>query len=119
MLTIKDSSKELTKVERYFMTQSQAMEMLQNVEDGVKIPVAAFCLYEDYKEDEEKTVTLLSILTPDNRVFVTQSKTFMRSFGDIADVFREDNGEYDAFTIVKVSGKTKAGRPFVNCVLDI
>ena len=119
MLTIKSSSKELSKVERYLMTQGQGMEMLQNVEDGSKIPVSAFCIYEDYKETDETTVTLLSILTPDNKVFVTQSATFIRSFGDIADVFANEDGTYDAFTVVKISGKTKAGRPFVNCVLDI
>ena len=118
MLSIKSVSKELTKVERYLMTQSQDMTMLQNVEDGTAIEVAAFCQYEDYKEDKEETVSLLSILTPDNRVFVTQSATFTRSFRDIADVFHDDDG-YEPFTIIKLSGKTNAGRPFINCALDV
>ena len=118
MLSIKSTSKELSKVERYLMTQSQDMTMLQNVEDGTAIEVAAYCFYEDFKEDKEETVSLLSILTPDNRVFVTQSATFARSFSDIADIFY-DEGVYDSFTIIKISGKTNAGRPFINCKLDV
>ena len=64
-------------------------------------------------EETGEVSSLLGILDPDGNSYVTQSATFKRSFADIADIF--DDGE--KFSIKKISGQTKAGRPYVNCVL--
>ena len=55
----------------------------------------------------------MSIITTDNSVYSTQSVTFKRSIKDIEDFMQFP------FTVMKISGQSKAGRNFVDCVLDI
>ena len=110
---IKKTSRELTKVERYRLTLSPEIKTIQNLADDSIIKVAAFCEFVDVDEETGEVSNLLGILDPDGNSYVTQSKTFMRSFSDIADIF--DDGE--EFSIKKISGLNKAGRPYVNCVL--
>lgn len=57
---------------------------------------------------------MLSIITPEKKVYSCQSATFKRSISDIHSVM-----ETTPFTVIKISGKTKAGRDFINCVLDV
>lgn len=110
---IKRTSRELTKVERYRMTLSPEIKTVQNIPDDTVINVSAFCIFDDINEETGEVSNLLGILDGDGNSFVTQSATFRRSFADIADIF--DDGE--EFSIRKISGETKAGRPYVNCVL--
>lgn len=110
---IKKTSRELTKVERYRMTLSPEIKTIQNIPDDTVIDVSAFCTFDDIDEETGEVSNLLSILDKNGESFVTQSATFRRSFSDIADIF--DDGE--EFSIRKISGETKAGRPYVNCVL--
>ena len=110
---IKRTSRELTKVERYRMTLSREIKTIQNIADDTVINVSAFCIFDDINEETGEVSNLLGILDENGNSFVTQSATFRRSFADIADIF--DDGE--EFAIRKISGETKAGRPYVNCVL--
>lgn len=55
----------------------------------------------------------MSIITTDNAVYSTQSLTFKRSIKDIEVIMQFP------FPVKKISGQTKAGRNFVDCVLDI
>jgi len=110
---IKKTSRELTKVERYRMTLSPEIKTVQNIPDDTVINVSAFCVFDDINEETGEVSNLLGILDENGNSFVTQSATFRRSFADIADIF--DDGE--EFAIRKISGETKAGRPYVNCVL--
>lgn len=112
-MNILEQSRELTKVELYLMTKNPACISVSNVADSTVINVSAFLVYEDINSKGE-TVELLSILTPDNKVYACQSATFKKSFKDIADI-----ADGDEFAVVKVSGTTKAGRPYINCVLDV
>ena len=57
---------------------------------------------------------ILSVITPDKEVYSCQSATFKRSLKDIATIMGDK-----PFSVIKTSGKTKAGRDFVNCELDI
>lgn len=111
---VKKSSESLTKKELYLMTQAPDIKVIKDVEDGTVIPVKAWCIFEDTKEQTGETVTLLSILTPENIAYSCQSATFKRSFTDILDIMEDE-----AFSIRKFSGTTKAGRPFVNCSLVV
>lgn len=50
----------------------------------------------------------------EKEVYCRQSTTFKRSMKDIQNIM---NGK--PFSIIKISGKTKAGRDYINCTLDI
>lgn len=112
-IEIKKTSRELTKVERYRLTLSPEIKTVQDVADDTVISVVAYCEFKDINEQTGEVSDLLGILDKDGTSYVTQSATFRRSFMDIADIF--DDGE--EFAIRKISGKTKADRPYVNCVL--
>lgn len=108
------STQEYTEIEKYLMTVSPSIESMKNLPDGTKIPVKKYMLFDDVKEDTGEADEILSILTPDNKVYSAQSATVKRSFKDIMEIM---NGK--PFTIIKISGKTKANRDFINCILDI
>lgn len=113
MITVTETSRELTKVEEYLMTQASNIEVVKNLADGEKLTVSAWCTFID-KKDDGTEVELLSILDTNNKAYSCQSATFKRSFRDIASLM----GDIE-FTIIKSSGTTKAGRPYVNCELDV
>ena len=112
MINIKETSREFDEVEQYLMTISPAIISMKDVEDGTSIAVDGTLLFEDEKED--KTVEILSIITPDKQVYSCQSATFKRSLGDIVRIM---NGK--PFSVLKMSGTTKAGRPYIDCQLDL
>lgn len=114
MITIKETSREFTPVEKYLMTKSPHITSMKDVADGEKITVDGYLTFDDVKEKTGEVVEVLSIITPDKKVFSCQSATFKRSVSDIHDVM-----ETATFTIIKISGKTKAGRDFINCILDV
>lgn len=108
------TEQEYTEIEKYLMTVSPSIESMKNLPDGEKIPVKKYMMFEDVKEKTGEVVEILSILTPDNKVYGAQSATVKRSFADIVSIM---SGK--TFTIIKTSGKTKAGRDFINCILDV
>lgn len=108
------SNQEYNEVEKYLMTISPAIESMKNLPDGKKIPVKKYMFFEDVKENTGETVEILSILTPDNQVYSAQSGTVKRTFNDILNIMGDK-----PFTIVKISGKSKAGRDFISCYLDV
>lgn len=112
MIKVTETSRELEKVEQYLMTQASNIKVVKDIPDGTKINVKAWCKFVDTKEDGTE-VELLSILDDNKVAYSCQSATFKRSFLDIADLMGEE------FTIVKTSGTTNAGRPYVNCELDV
>ena len=111
-ITITSASRELTEEEQYLMTISPAIVSVKDVEDGTSITVAGILNFEDIKDDGE-VVDVMSIITPENQVYSCQSATFKRSINDISTIM---HGK--AFSVIKTSGKTKAGRDFINCELD-
>lgn len=115
MIEMKSASKELSKIERYKLTLSPEIQTVQDLEDNVVIDVVAYCEFNDVNESTGEVASLLGILAKDGSSYVTQSATFKRSFSDIADIYTDD-GESE-FSIRKISGITKAGLPYVNCVL--
>ena len=113
MITIKETSRDFTELELYLMTIAPSIVSMKDVEDGTKINVDGFLTFEDVKENTGEVVEVLSVITPEKEVYSCQSATFKRSVKDIANIMK------GAFTIIKQSGKTKAGRDYINCVLDI
>lgn len=112
-ITIKTQSKDFTEVEQYLMILDKGIHSLKDVEDNTSIPVAGFLTFTDEKESGD-SVDILSIITPDNEVFSCQSATFKRSFDNIANIM---HGKL--FSVIKVSGTTKSGRPYIDCTLDV
>lgn len=112
-ITINSQSKDFTEVEHYLMTLDRGIQSLKDVDDNTHISVAGYLTFTDEKDNGD-SVDILSIITPDNEVFSCQSATFKRSFGNIANIMHDK-----AFSIIKVSGITKAGRPYIDCALDV
>lgn len=114
MITIKAVSRDFTSLEKYLMTTSPDITSMKDVVDGEKITVDGYLTFDDVKEKTGEVVEVLSIITPEKKVYSCQSATFKRSISDIHGVM-----ETTPFTVIKISGKTKAGRDFINCVLDV
>ena len=113
MVEIKEMSREFTKVEKYLMTTAPDIKSLKNIEDGESIPIDGFLIFDDIKDNGDAQ-EILSIITPDKEVYSGQSATFRQSMKDIESVM---DGE--KFSIIKISGKTKVGRDYINCILDV
>lgn len=113
MITINEQSKNLTEVEVYLMTVSPAIKIMKDVPDGTSIAVDAVINFSDVKEDGSSSC-ITSILTPEKAVYAFQSQTFYNSLQDIMSIMGEK-----PFSIVKTSGKTKNGRDYINCELDL
>jgi hypothetical protein len=114
MINIKEMSREFNEVEQYLMTIAPSIISMKDVEDGERITVDGILMFEDIKEDTGETVEVMSIITPEKHVYSCQSATFKRSVRDISNIM---NGK--PFTIIKTSGKTKANRDYINCILDV
>lgn len=113
MITIKNETRNFTKVEQYIMTKAPTIKTVKTLDDGDVINVAGYIEFVDVKEDGT-TAEIMSIITSDNMVYTTQSATFKRSIKDIETVM-----EGFPFPVKKISGQSKAGRKYVDCVLDI
>lgn len=112
-VNIISTSKELTPVERYLMTVAPNIRSVKDIPDDTTFNAVASCVFEDVKEDGD-VATIFSVLTDNGEVLSAQSKTFRQSFEDIVGAV----GAYPV-PVKKISGKTKAGREYVNCVLDV
>lgn len=112
MITITNTSKEFTPVEKYLLTVAPTIKTVKTLNDGDVINVAGYLEFIDEKEDGT-TAELMSIITTDNAVYSTQSMTFKSSIKNIEAIMQFP------FPVKKISGESKAGRKFVDCVLDI
>ena len=114
MIEIKACSREFTDIEQYLMTIAPSITSMKDVPDGTHITVNGILTFEDTKDSTGEASEILSVITPENKVYSCQSATFKRSIRDISIIMKGKS-----FTIVKTSGKTKAGRDFINCELDV
>lgn len=114
MVEIKETSRDFNEVETYLMTIAPTIISAKEIEDGEKITVDGFMVFDDVKESTGEAVEIMSIITPESKVYSCQSATFKRSVKDIANIMHGKE-----FTIIKISGETKAGRAYINCVLDV
>lgn len=113
MVEIVKASREFTKVETYLMTVAPGITSLKDVPDGTSIDVSGTLEFNDIKDTTGEIAEIISIITPDNKVYSAQSKTVKRSIHDIENIM---DGEQ--FSVIKTSGLTKAGRTFINIELD-
>lgn len=106
---------EFSRKELYKMTKDASIVQMKSVPDETEIEVSKYLTFEDVKENGD-TTTVHSILSTDGVAYAYQSKTFDKSLRDIAEIMT-DGTFNEPFTIKKISGKTKAGRDFINCAL--
>lgn len=108
------SSDELSKKQVYDLTKSPAAISVKDLADGAKLSVTAWVVFEDNKQDGDAAEILSvlgdDVLTGESVIWATQSATFKREFFTAWEM-----ADGDAITIEKMSGTTKAGRPFVTC----
>lgn len=114
MIKVMGQTREFTPVERYLLTVAPTIRTVKTLNDGDVIEVAGYLEFIDEKEDGT-TAELMSIITTDHAVFSTQSVTFKRSIKDIETAMQ---GCFP-FPVKKITGQSKAGRDYVDCVLDI
>ena len=112
MIKVTNQTKEFTEIEKYLMTTAPTIKTVKTLQDGDVINVAGYIEFIDEKEDGT-TAELMSIITTDKTVYSTQSVTFKRSIKNIEAVIQFP------FPVKKISGQSKAGRNYVDCVLDI
>ena len=112
MITITNTTKEFTPVEKYLLTVAPTIRTIKTLNDGDVINVAGQLEFVDEKDDGT-AAELMSIITTDNAVYSTQSATFKRSIKAIEAIMQFP------FPVKKISGESKAGLNFVDCVLDI
>lgn len=115
MKEIIEKTREFTRKELYQLTMSPEQVLLKNIKDGTVISAKDYIMYKDTKENGEETELLSFFGAADGgdvEVYVTQSKTFKRSFKDIFDLC-----DGDAFEVKKITGQSKNGRQYVDCVM--
>lgn len=93
----------------YKLTRGENTTIQKKV--GTEITPAAWCIRDDTNSKNED-VTILSVMDYSGVVYSTISATFIREFDAIAELMGEDD-----YSIMVTTGKTKAGRDFMNCVL--
>lgn len=113
MVKITNKSQEFSNLEVYNMTKSHKLNTLKNLEDGAKLEVAGFMEWEDINEETGEVTELMSLLTTDGAVYVTQSDTFKRDFFDIVEILDHNF----PITIEHGVGKSKAGREYHYCAV--
>jgi hypothetical protein len=111
-MKIVETSKELNAQERYFLTMAPSV---QKMKDAVsqEIEVSAWCVYEDVNSKGENQ-TILSIATPENEVFATNSPTFIEDFLSMNFMFEGCGEKVSAIKVI--SGRSKSDREFITCV---
>lgn len=114
MINIKEMSRDFNEVEQYLMTIAPSIKSVKDVQDGEHITVNGILTFDDVKEDSGEVVEVMSIITPEKKVYSCQSATFKRSIRDISNIMKGAE-----FTVIKTSGKTKNNRDYINCVLDV
>lgn len=111
-IEITATSREFTKVEQYLMTLDSGITSMKDVDDGTSLTVSGWIEFTDHKKDGD--VELISIITNDGKAYSAQSATFKRSLHNIDNIM-----DGQPYAIIKTSGETKAGRPFIDCSLDV
>ena len=102
----------MTKKEIYAMSYNQGIHKMSDHANEI-FQVDKMLLYED--EQDGEMVEILSILTTNGEIWATNSKTFIRDFKRIDEMFE---GE-DAPELFVYTGVSKNGRDFIGCSVSM
>lgn len=112
-MTIIKSTPNLTRKEQYALCLSGNSIKMQDAA-GQTLDLKAWALYQDVDKRSGELHEILSILTPENEVYATISRTFIEDFTRMVDFF----GDSDPVTAITVNeGVSKNGRKFISCTI--
>lgn len=109
---IVSSSRDFEPREAYKLTHLKETEQVKDLPDGETYSVLDWLVYLSENKDGETNEVLLIVAVDEDGVehfLTTVSATFKESFLEMADSFGCD------FYWKKISGKSKAGREYVDC----
>lgn len=109
---IVSSSRVFEQREAYRLTHLKETEQVKELPDGATYSVLNWLIYLSENKDGETNEVLLIIVEDEDGLphyLTTVSPTFKESFLEMTDSFGCD------FTWKKISGKSKAGREYVDC----
>lgn len=115
MIITSKSSESFTKAEIYRMTKSPSIVSVKTVADDTTMSPIGWLTFDDENNKGEVShmLSIIGVGEDDQEVvWSCQSQTFKDNFMDLWNMF---DGE--PFTLIKLSGKSKAGREYVNCDL--
>ena len=110
-MTIIESKGNLTAQEQYYLTVAPNIQKMSTVK-GQTLDVDKWCIYTDVNNRTGEESEIVSIMTPEREVFVTNSKTFVQTFRKIVEIFGTDGFN----RIMVFSGMSKAGREFLTAI---
>lgn len=100
---------------KYLLTMSPAIQKMSLAETQV-LEVSEWALYTDIDSNGEER-EILSIMTPENEVFATNSPTFKDAFSSMVNLFNQSGKVVEKIKVI--GGESKAGRHFITCTLAI
>ena len=107
-------SGELTPKEIYFLTMSPTVQKMSDAE-GQIIEVSNWVVYED-ENSKGETQSILSLRTPENEIFATNSPTFKEDFVKMNELFNSMGEQVHSIKVT--SGMSKNDRKFITCVYE-
>ena len=111
MKVIRTKNENISVKEKYLMSMNPEIRRMRDAE-GTIVPVSNWMLYSGTDKDGNEQ-TLFSILSEDNVAYATNSRTFIESFENLCDMFKESGEEITAIKVI--GGQSKAGRHFITC----
>ena len=113
MNIINKSANVVSAFELYKLVQSPNRKKLTDIK-GQTIEVDKWVLYTEPDKDG-KEMSLLALSTVDGTAYCTNSSTFCRSFESAVATFGQFGEEFHKIQVV--TGKSKNGRDYIDCVV--
>ena len=112
IMNLSNLNEEVDKKTTYLMTKAKGIKPISELDDGTVLEITHICDFTD-EDRNGNEIQIQTYMTQDG-VYCTQSKTFIGDIEDICDIFQGEPIE-----VVKMTGKTKAGRDFLYATLNI
>ena len=102
-----------TPAEKYIMTRGAETQKMRDAV-GQEFKVKKVLLYTEVNAKEVEQ-TVMSVMTEDNDVYATNSRTFISELDAMITIF---DGKLEDLPLIRVlSGTSKAGRSYITCTL--
>lgn len=106
----------LSTADLYNMTKGNTARGMKDAV-GETLNVTGYVLYSDTNSKGEE-VEVLSLRTADGGIYTTNSRTFIRNFRDILEIF-EEGGEAAPSKYLVGQKMSKSNRPYLTCDIGL